>query len=376
MIIKKWDSTANSGNGDWVELYPKTTTAKIFDTAGNAVFETIGSQAKIKTAFLPNSVFDSLRFHGTFSAASGNSDIVNDFVDVLKGIKEAASTASRSEIGYYLVFSAGGSLANASSTTAGAIATTFKAQYTFEHGDSTSSTNPSSVTVEAGDWVVVESASGAGTTESPYIVTLSVVSNTYELYQGATNLAAGSPGLVPSAAIVDKLKFLRGDGTYATPSNTRRAIEVGGTEILTSSSTTPLDLIAGTHMSITNSGGDVTITGSLRSVELDGVEKLTPSSTTALNIRAAGGMTITESAGRFTFNSADTLRRPIEVEGTEILASNVATALDLIGGVGITASNSGGDVTFKQTYPVKVGGSAPDAASGFRINDGALWFDL
>lgn len=58
--------------------------------------------------------------------------------------------------------------------------------------------------------------------------------------------------------------FLRSDGTWAVPSyttdtNTRRSIKVNDTEILSSSSTTALNLVSGSNISIINDGGDVTI---------------------------------------------------------------------------------------------------------------------
>ena len=50
---------------------------------------------------------------------------------------------------------------------------------------------------------------------------------------------------------------------YAPPSSdTRRAIKVNGTQILSSTSTTALDLTAGTNVTITNSSGKVTISAS------------------------------------------------------------------------------------------------------------------
>lgn len=43
---------------------------------------------------------------------------------------------------------------------------------------------------------------------------------TKDAFTGATSEAAGAKGLVPAPAIADKDKFLKGDGTFATPTDT------------------------------------------------------------------------------------------------------------------------------------------------------------
>ena len=43
---------------------------------------------------------------------------------------------------------------------------------------------------------------------------------TYAVMKGATASAAGTSGLVPAPAAGDQGKYLRGDGTYGTPTNT------------------------------------------------------------------------------------------------------------------------------------------------------------
>lgn len=78
----------------------------------------------------------------------------------------------------------------------------------------------SNINLEAGDWFVIHEFSGGGTTADPFIVTVSHVNNTYELMTGATASVDGAAGLVPSPLVANRLQFLRGDGTWATPTDT------------------------------------------------------------------------------------------------------------------------------------------------------------
>ena len=52
---------------------------------------------------------------------------------------------------------------------------------------------------------------------------------TYANYKGATTAAAGTAGLVPAATTATRLNFLRGDGSWQTPTNTTYANYKGAT---------------------------------------------------------------------------------------------------------------------------------------------------
>ena len=52
---------------------------------------------------------------------------------------------------------------------------------------------------------------------------------TYSAFKGATASAAGGTGLVPAPATGYQARFLRGDGTWATPANTTYAVMTGAT---------------------------------------------------------------------------------------------------------------------------------------------------
>lgn len=73
------------------------------------------------------------------------------------------------------------------------------------------------------------------------------VITTIDTFAGATTSADGSVGLVTKPLIANRLQFLRGDGTWATPTDTWRPVKVEGTEKLGSNA---LDLSAGNGISI------------------------------------------------------------------------------------------------------------------------------
>ena len=84
---------------------------------------------------------------------------------------------------------------------------------------------------------------------------------TYDNFVGCTSSTAGTTGLVPAPAAGDQLKYLKADGNWGTPpnDNTYRAIKVNGTEKLSTSATTALNLAAGSNVSLSYADGTVTI---------------------------------------------------------------------------------------------------------------------
>ena len=358
MIIKRWDTTANSGAGDWVEHYPKTIATQLFNTTGTtAIFD---SYNKIKPDYLPNSVFDSLRFFCTANVNTVNADAVAE------AFKNSIEN-NRSVIGYYFLatsrialsgqspslrilatrsfernvtagtsteltgdtsnltvgmtisgtgITTGTTIASITSptklvmsgpaTSAGTsnvsfsnhIATSINVGEEYRTLTKTASLTNGSTTValdatglsvgmrisysanetasglptgvvtvatiavdklsitisaaananvdrrlifepagvsmatvnlEIGDWYVITNRIGGGTSGSPYVFTLSVVNNTYELMGGATATTTGSPGLVPSPTAGQQLRFLRGDGTWVVPTDTTYSIATTST---------------------------------------------------------------------------------------------------------------------------------------------------
>jgi hypothetical protein len=94
MIIKRYDGS------NFVELFPKTTTTRLFNNAGTTpIFD---SNDKINLNFLPDAVFDSLYFYGT--AGSGYPNLSHY---IAEGINNSYIT-NRSILGYYWVVSTAG----------------------------------------------------------------------------------------------------------------------------------------------------------------------------------------------------------------------------------------------------------------------------
>jgi len=72
-----------------------------------------------------------------------------------------------------------------------------------------------------------------------------------DIYVGATSAANATAGLVPAATSAQRNYFLRGDGTWATPSNTWRPIQVSGSEKLGSATNTgALNFVSGTGIEV------------------------------------------------------------------------------------------------------------------------------
>ena len=183
-----------------------------------SVFEGSGSTLKIKPAYLPNSVFDSLYFFTSFGASSYN---LRDFA--ANAIADA-DTNNRSPKGYYWVAaSMGGGLGGNDTATQSTVdnkwyIARFRPSDAGLGGDLDG--NATTETYEAGDWVILVSLTGSGTSGDPYIVYFASVENTYELMTGATTDNNGAAGLVPSPLVANRLQFLRGDGAWATPTDT------------------------------------------------------------------------------------------------------------------------------------------------------------
>jgi hypothetical protein len=190
MIIKRWDTTLNSGNGGWAEQYPKTIVGNVYTQNGTTqIFDV--STNKILPTYLPNFVAGGLKFRSSVTAPQVDTD-----AELLALIHSArgdfyASSEPRSMVGVYWVANA----SNNSSFPIDDITTATQHSNTgiyycviFEQNGEEQS-GAGGLSVESGDWVIITNFAGAGTSAAnPHVVTLGVINNTYQV---ASNTAYG-----------------------------------------------------------------------------------------------------------------------------------------------------------------------------------------
>lgn len=202
MIIKRYDGSA------FQELFPKTISQRLF--ANNGTTPLFNGDGKIDVQFLPDSVFDSLYFYGTVST---NSDIRNLGIEAV----DDAEGNERSPKGYYWVATAPCTISSGTGAiTVGPYTATTSGINPSEEGVSSGI----SVALETGDWFILISITGAGTSGSPFSFSFATVNNTYETAkaavhgivklasdtqqstaaQGVTNTAARTYGIQNNAA--------------------------------------------------------------------------------------------------------------------------------------------------------------------------------
>lgn len=172
MIIKKWSGSA------WVSQSAKTTFSDIVVDVTATSPVSIFESGKLKEAFLPNSVFDSLYFFGSVGVNSNTKNLG------LQAVAHAL-TQNRSPIGYYWVVTANSATLTGGTgavTVSGVVADLAEFNPGEEGNDSTFNE-----TLEVGDWFILTNLTGAGTSQSPYRFTFAAVNNTYELANANTH---------------------------------------------------------------------------------------------------------------------------------------------------------------------------------------------
>jgi hypothetical protein len=169
----------NGGTSTWENQFPITKAQHLVATSDGTttIFD---ANDKLKPAYLPNVIFDSLSFYGTLSA---NTDLRQLGFDAYNAISN-----TRTVKGLYWVASSNISLSGgqAISVSGPYSAWVSAGLLPSEEGNSTNT----GTTIETGDWIVITGLTGDGTQETPFSFTFAVVNNTYEL---ATYY---SPGIV------------------------------------------------------------------------------------------------------------------------------------------------------------------------------------
>jgi hypothetical protein len=173
MIIKKYSGSV------WQNQAPATTAAQLY-TNNNFTTTIFDGNTKIKPAYLPDSVFDSLFYQGTTTGNVGAAGARTSLANVLHAARLNSASLNRSFIGSYFVISTGGQISGVSAIQT-SIPTGFYYTLTFSNQDSNATVSTSSGVLEVGDWFVVNSITGAGTSGQPFVITAAVISNTYEV---------------------------------------------------------------------------------------------------------------------------------------------------------------------------------------------------
>lgn len=101
---------------------------------------------------------------------------------------------------------------------------------------------------------VIETIKVNGTALTPSSKAVDITVPSYSTMTGATSSTAGTSGLVPAPAAGKQASFLRGDGTWAVPTNT-------DTKVTNTLNTTAKAYVTGTTSSSTNTGTQVFDTG-------------------------------------------------------------------------------------------------------------------
>jgi hypothetical protein len=297
MIIKRWNGSA------FVKEFPQTK-AQLIRNAGDteSVFD---GNDKIKPAFLPDSVFDSLHFISTasfatqYDAQSGPgllSDLADYAFDELN--------IGRSVLGAYFVAN---ETIELSSNTSAVVGSYDASKYyitrftsTDEGGLGTAGSMGSAnlTTLETGDWIVITNISGAGTVGNPYIVIFAIVENTYELAttgaDGIVRLSSQSTyaSLSGNNVITDgRLKTLIDNAAFAAASHAHGNITNTGTI---------------TTNTAASSGQHLVITSSANLIEQSAIELGTTTTTFLNNAGAWATPAGTYAHPTFTARSVDT----------------------------------------------------------------------
>jgi hypothetical protein len=172
-------------------------------------------------------------------------------------------------------------------------------------------------------------------------ITVTGTNTTYDTYKGATASAAGTAGLVPVATTANRLQFLRGDATWATPTDTTYA----------AATSSNLGLVK-IGSNITNSSGTISVSKANVTAAL-GYTPPTSNTTYAVATTAANGLMsssdktkmdgIAEGANNYVHPTATSKASglyKVAVDGTGHVTAATAVAKSDITGLGIPAQDT------------------------------------
>lgn len=360
MIIKKWNGSS------FDELYPKTKASQLYAADGTTgIFD---GDTKVKAAYLPDFVFGGLQF----KAAIG-SQTAAAFATNLDSVYQDFGTGSLSGmIGKYFIATTTFTLETNAGTQAGSTGRYYSWDTLRETEEDAPDGND--LVLEHGDWIVIQSISGSGTSGSPYAISLSVVNNTYQSAtaseRGIVKLGSGTAQSVAANAVtatsartyaiqnngsgqlVVNVPWVDTNTTYSTATSSALGLLKLGSDTEQSVAANSVSATAGRTYAVQLNSSDQAVvnvpwadTNTFRTV-IAGGNTLGTSET--LTLSAGSNVSISESAGTVTIASTDT--------NTTYSA-----------GEGLTLTGT----TFRETYPVYVQASAPTTAI-----TNAIWFDI
>ena len=318
-----------------------------------------------------------------FSGTNGGSGVVYVATSAENPNEEGQTTTLSVEAGDWIVVSrlasGDGQAANTAYTyKLGVINNTYKNATTSAYGI-TRLSNATTYSSLSGDDVVTEGVLKT-TVDNAGFLTSATESNTTYTTSAVDSGSNAIIRLTGSDSTTEDITLVAGSNMTITPSgdnitlaatntNTFRTVTAGGNTL---GSTETLAFTEGSNITITESAGAVTIaatdTNTRRAIEVDGSQILSASSTTPLDLVAGSNITLSNSGGAVTIASTDTntdTRRVLEVNGTQRLSSSSVTALDLQATAlkGITLGGSSGDVSMELTYKVYHGDTLPTLTS-------------
>jgi hypothetical protein len=296
----------NSGTSE--AMYPTTTVDQIYSSDGaTAAFE----NEKLKYSFLPDGIVGGLKFIDTLAAAEIDSNPefagLMDFLFNEYGVEGMPGS-------YYIASESIAAALDISSTQAGSTGRYYSSQGVGQSA-ATGEEEPDDTTqleLETGDWLIVTAVTGSGTSGSPYVVSLGVVNNTYQAatasVKGVVELATNSEtstGTDTTRAVTPAGLASVLSGYVTTDTNTTystSAVDSGNNAIIrltgSDSTTDDITLVAGTNMTITPSGDNITLAATDTNDYLDGITK--SSNTLTFSVGSQSDVSYTFGSNAFT----------------------------------------------------------------------------
>lgn len=398
MIIKKWNSTGGqNGDGAWEALYPATKLTGIFASDGTTrIFD---SSNKLKPDYLPDFAFGGLRFRSALQASDVNSatKIANELFNAITALAADASGALEPSAlqGVYFIASESITVGDFNTTTLSEVLNASNKRFTWSaHSPGEEGSTPSSsLVLEAGDWLVIKSATGDGSSSTPYTIVFSQVNNTYQAATattaGVVKLGSGDSQSQAPVAVSSTESRTYAVQQYNDGTHNKLVVNVPWVDTNTTYSqatNSALGLLKVSATANTQSLQSVSTESTRQyAVQLDssGVASVnvpwvdTNTTYSAASDTSLGLIKVSGTANSQTLSSVTTQagrQYAVQTDTNGIASVNVPwtdTNTTYTAGAGLTLDST----EFRSTYPLYVGTSEPTIATEDEV-DNAIWFDL